>query len=253
MFDLLYEEPQTASDIAKSLDMSVQNAKYHLDKFEEAGLIEIIDIWYSDRGREMNVYAPTSSSIILFAGNSNEKRSLRKILKQSLGITGILGIASFLFGWVLSNLRPETIVDTDTDPSNPVLVEGVIQQFTHVVLRGSESVSTGDLLTASERSERAGQGGPEGADVFLSPEIRDFWLLTRSLQLLVMVELLLGRRRRRRPQQKVGVQTYSPVNSDASRLKLCPVNSSMTPSTSKESCRLLSPVADLSVSVRTLI
>jgi len=35
---------------------------------------------------------------------------------QSLGITGILGIASFLFGWVLSNLRPETIVDTDTDP-----------------------------------------------------------------------------------------------------------------------------------------
>jgi len=59
MFDLLYEEPQTASDIAKSLDMSVQNAKYHLDKLEEAGLIEIIDIWYSDRGREMNVYAPT--------------------------------------------------------------------------------------------------------------------------------------------------------------------------------------------------
>jgi len=44
MFDLLYEEPQTASDIAKSLDMSVQNAKYHLDKLEEAGLIEIIDI-----------------------------------------------------------------------------------------------------------------------------------------------------------------------------------------------------------------
>jgi len=118
MFDLLYEEPQTASDIAKSLDMSVQNAKYHLDKLEEAGLIEIIDIWYSDRGREMNVYAPTSSSIILFAGNSNEKRSLRKILKQSLGITGILGIASFLFGWVLSNLRPETIVDTDTDPKS---------------------------------------------------------------------------------------------------------------------------------------
>jgi len=62
-----------------------------------------------------------SSSIILFAGNSNEKRSLRKILKQSLGITGILGIASFLFGWVPSNLRPETIVDTDTDPSNPCL------------------------------------------------------------------------------------------------------------------------------------
>jgi len=66
MFDLLYEEPQTASDIAKSLDMSVQNAKYHLDKLEEAGLIEIIDIWYSDRGREMNVYAPTSSSIIYY-------------------------------------------------------------------------------------------------------------------------------------------------------------------------------------------
>lgn len=129
MFELLYEEPQTASDIAKSLDTSVQNAKYHLDKLEEAGLIEIIDIWYSDRGREMNVYAPTSSSIILFAGASNEERSLRKILKQSLGLTGILGIASFLFGWVLRNLRPETIVDTDTAPSNPESVMNNLVQF----------------------------------------------------------------------------------------------------------------------------
>lgn len=129
MFDLLYEEPQTASDIAQSLDMSVQNAKYHLDNLEEAGLIEIIDIWYSDRGREMNVYAPTSSSIILFAGASNEERSLRKILKQSLGLTGILGIASFLFGWVLRNLRPETIVDTDTAPSHPESVMNNLVQF----------------------------------------------------------------------------------------------------------------------------
>jgi len=205
MFDLLYEEPQTASDIAKSLDMSVQNAKYHLDKLEEAGLIEIIDIWYSDRGREMNVYAPTSSSIILFAGNSNEKRSLRKILKQSLGITGILGIASFLFGWVLSNLRPETIVDTDTDPSNPVLVEGVIQQFTHVVLRGSESVSTGDLLTASERSERAGQGGPEGATPAFVARNQRFLAANQKPPASGDGRALPGEAPKARPQQKVGV------------------------------------------------
>jgi DNA-binding transcriptional ArsR family regulator len=129
ILDLLYEEPQTASDVAKSLDTSVQNAKYHLDKLKEAGLIEIIDIWYSDRGREMNVYAPASSSIVLFAGSSNEERSLRKILKQSLGITGILGGASLFFGWVIRNLRSETIVDTDTASSKPVSVMNNLFQF----------------------------------------------------------------------------------------------------------------------------
>jgi len=66
MFDLLYEEPQTASDIAKSLDMSVQNAKYHLDKLEEAGLIEIIDIWYSDLcARFSNNHLESLASLVL--------------------------------------------------------------------------------------------------------------------------------------------------------------------------------------------
>jgi len=111
MFDLLYEEPQTASDIAKSLDMSVQNAKYHLDKLEEAGLIEIIDIWYSDRGREMNVYAPTSSSIILFAGNSNESGLCARFSNNHLeSLASLVLRVSSLVGYLVTLGQKQSLI-----------------------------------------------------------------------------------------------------------------------------------------------
>lgn len=55
----LDDEPGTPSDIADAIDSSIQNVRYHLENLEEAGLVEVVDTWYSSRGNEMSVYATT--------------------------------------------------------------------------------------------------------------------------------------------------------------------------------------------------
>jgi hypothetical protein len=61
----LFEEPTTASDLADAVDTSLQNAHYHLDRLREAGLIRVVDTWYSSRGVEMDVYAPTHDEFVI--------------------------------------------------------------------------------------------------------------------------------------------------------------------------------------------
>jgi len=96
MFTALHEEPRTASDLAERADTSVQNARYHLEKFVDAGLVKVVDTWYSERGTEMKVYAPTDGSLVVFAGVQTEDPSFRAAAKQMLGATLLLVAASMI-------------------------------------------------------------------------------------------------------------------------------------------------------------
>lgn len=65
----LQERPLTASEIATTTGTSIQNVKYHLTNLEDAGLIEVTDRVYSQKGREMKIYAPTAQPLLLVAGS----------------------------------------------------------------------------------------------------------------------------------------------------------------------------------------
>lgn len=70
LFRCLCREPMTTSDVAGAIGTSVQNANYHLDKLRAAGLIDVVDTWYSCRGNEMRVYAARSRSITIECARS---------------------------------------------------------------------------------------------------------------------------------------------------------------------------------------
>lgn len=107
VLEAVYNHPGTASEIAENVETSLQNAKYHLDKLQEAELIEVADTWYSEQGNEMKVYAPTSESVVLFAGDETKQSSLRETLSRLLGAIGVLMVGSILV---------EQIVRIETDP-----------------------------------------------------------------------------------------------------------------------------------------
>jgi DNA-binding transcriptional ArsR family regulator len=65
----LDDEPATTSDIAEAIDISIQNAKYHLDHLCEADLVEAVDTWYSRKGTEMTVYALSVEALIIQFGD----------------------------------------------------------------------------------------------------------------------------------------------------------------------------------------
>lgn len=65
----VYETPAPSSHIADEIGTSLQNAGFHLHQPEEAGLVEIIDTWYSSKGIEMDVYGPRNTPLVIRAGN----------------------------------------------------------------------------------------------------------------------------------------------------------------------------------------
>jgi DNA-binding transcriptional ArsR family regulator len=117
IFASLHETPQTASDLAEVTDTSVQNAQYHLQKLVDADLVEVVDTWYSERGTEMKVYAPTDESLVLYAGN-DKQGSLRSLLKRVVGVLGMLLPASAIVAWfagqVVDQPSPEPAPYTDS-------------------------------------------------------------------------------------------------------------------------------------------
>ncbi|GAA0525688.1 Helix-turn-helix domain-containing protein [Halorubrum aquaticum] len=61
----LREEPSTASDLAETVDRSLQNVSYHLRRLRGADLVTPVETWYSEKGTEMTVYALTAERIVV--------------------------------------------------------------------------------------------------------------------------------------------------------------------------------------------
>jgi DNA-binding transcriptional ArsR family regulator len=90
----LHDDPATASELSDRADTSLQNAQYHLKKLEDADLISPVDTIYSEKGREMTVYAPSDGPLILFAGKEEQTTGLEDVLSRVLGVAVLLGLIS---------------------------------------------------------------------------------------------------------------------------------------------------------------
>jgi DNA-binding transcriptional ArsR family regulator len=70
----LHDRPATASELAETVDTSVQNVRHHLDNLSEADLVRAADTRYSSKGREMDVYAPVDRPLVVVVGNEDSDR-----------------------------------------------------------------------------------------------------------------------------------------------------------------------------------
>ncbi|MFB6302855.1 MAG: ArsR/SmtB family transcription factor [Haloferacaceae archaeon] len=71
----LADDPKTASEIADVASTSLQNARYHLERLRDAGLVRVIDTWYSEKGNEMDVYASPHDRLVLVAADGDDPPS----------------------------------------------------------------------------------------------------------------------------------------------------------------------------------
>jgi DNA-binding transcriptional ArsR family regulator len=101
MLARLHEEPTTPARLADAVDTSLQNAQYHLRRLESAGVIEVADTAYSEKGREMNVYAPADRALVVVAGEQEQTSGLKTALSRLLGGVGVLGVASVVLDRLL--------------------------------------------------------------------------------------------------------------------------------------------------------
>jgi len=90
----LHDSPGPASDVADRVDTSLQNTQYHLKRLREADVVEVVDTVYSQKGREMDVYAPADGPLVLVAGPESEASGVRATLSRLLGGIGAVGLGA---------------------------------------------------------------------------------------------------------------------------------------------------------------
>ncbi|PSQ54914.1 ArsR family transcriptional regulator [Halobacteriales archaeon SW_8_68_21] len=90
----LHDRPATKSELADEVDTSLQNVQYHLSRLDDADLVDIVDTAYSEKGREMDVYAAADEPLVLFAGGSEESTGIKTALMRLLGGYGLIGLAA---------------------------------------------------------------------------------------------------------------------------------------------------------------
>jgi len=90
----LYEEPKTPPEIRDEVGTSLQNVHYHVERLEDAELIQPAGEGYSEKGTEMTIYAPASEALVLFAGREHHRSRLKTALTRLLGSVGLLAVAS---------------------------------------------------------------------------------------------------------------------------------------------------------------
>lgn len=70
----LSREPATATAIADRIGTSLQNVGYHLSQLEDAGLVTVVGTRYSEKGREMKVYARAVTSLVIGGTTAPDER-----------------------------------------------------------------------------------------------------------------------------------------------------------------------------------
>ncbi len=80
---LLDRRPMSAADIADELEVRLNTLKYNLDSLLEAGLIRVMQVKWSRKGREIKVYETVGKTIILLLGKkSTDMSSILTMLLQ---------------------------------------------------------------------------------------------------------------------------------------------------------------------------
>ncbi|USZ69698.1 helix-turn-helix domain-containing protein (plasmid) [Halorussus salilacus] len=158
----LYDDPATPSALAEAADTSIQNVRYHLEKLTDADLVEVVDTVYSEKGREMNVYAPSAKPLVVFAGNDDDTEGVETALSRLLGGLGILGASSLLVqhlfdpgasGFEFASQGGDSGAGSDAGPNASDDAETATEEQGTATESGDTEVATEEPETVTEVTE----------------------------------------------------------------------------------------------------
>lgn len=94
----IHSEPASISQVSNRVDSSIQNIKYHIDKLNEAGLVEETGEWHTEGGNQMTLYGPTDKAILLVASDDDPESVLKRAVKKFTAILfGTVASATVLY------------------------------------------------------------------------------------------------------------------------------------------------------------
>jgi predicted transcriptional regulator len=100
IIELLADAPLSASDIAERLVTPLTTIVYNLENLESVGLIRVDKIKYSEKGREVRIYAPVRKLIVLVP-EKTDRKSITDILRKYVGVVLAAVFASSIIEFLL--------------------------------------------------------------------------------------------------------------------------------------------------------
>ncbi|NHN61273.1 MULTISPECIES: helix-turn-helix domain-containing protein [Halorussus] len=156
----LYDDPASPSALADEVDTSIQNVRYHLDRLTDADLVEVADTVYSEKGREMKVYAPAAKPLVVFAGSDDDAPGVESALSKLLGALGVLGLSSLLVQRLFGD-STGGVTDSDVswggagDAAGTTAAENATAPGPNAA--ATTAAESGDSLTGAETTADAGR------------------------------------------------------------------------------------------------
>lgn len=111
IIELLADSALSASDISERLHAPLTTIIYNLENLENVGLVKVERIKYSEKGREVKIYAPVRKLIIIVP-EKTERKSVADILNKYLGV-------------ILASVLASGLIEFFMKPKGSTMIEAV--------------------------------------------------------------------------------------------------------------------------------
>src|SRR5574341_292259 len=142
IIELLADAPLSASDISERLQAPISTIVYNLENLEGVGLIKVEKIRYSEKGRQVKIYAPVRKLIVVVP-EKTDKKSVADVLRKYLGMLLAAVFASVLIEFVTRRMSPATVMN---ETGTPEIASKAMPAATPIS-DGAVSSAAPDLLT----------------------------------------------------------------------------------------------------------
>lgn len=139
IIELLADAPLSASDIAERLQAPLTTITYNLENLESVGLVKVERIKYSEKGREVKIYAPVRKLIVVVP-EKTDRKSVADVLKKYLGVILAAVLASSFIEFFMRGAKVMQIYDYSLNEA-PVPVQP------SVLDNGAASQAAPDIFT----------------------------------------------------------------------------------------------------------
>ena len=109
-------ENSSESQIAKALGIAMSTVHYHMQKLQEAELVDVSGFTYSKKGREINRYCLANKYIIItprkMTGLKSKLKKILPIAAVPLGLAGVLKIVDIYYQSFAGSIMAASEADT---------------------------------------------------------------------------------------------------------------------------------------------
>lgn len=110
IIELLADAPLSATDIADRLQAPLTTIAYNLENLESVGLVKVERIKYSEKGREVKIYAPVRKLIVVVP-EKTDRKSVNDVIRKYLGVFLAAVLASSFIEFFMTR-RSEKMIQT---------------------------------------------------------------------------------------------------------------------------------------------